>query len=458
MKTNNSNSNSNNKNDGDKVPAAAAAATAEAEAVEASGATTRIITEREVHVKTLGRHARERLDEERSKRREIQRLADDDDAVVAAAAANAKGKRGRGTLVVDPLFNNKKKTKKKKCSTQRKRDFNEEEQHSEQQQEQARVDRWMPDVSHLMIERTTTTTTTSHTSSTSTVVQLHGLPVGTTAAPIRRFFSGLDPRRILLLLRSNEESSIISVPELDANYDKPPRKGGLRVERCRLRVLVVFESAPTALLAVQRSGEVMQVLPDNNQDENGACVAVTPVNKTTATYLVKHLAVDAVPGVPLEQTLQQIHAKLDPMVSTILWDAATHELHWNQYTSTTTTTTTNPSSVLQLRPKHWTRARNPRSNESQHELVLFQQWQDYRTALADQVDRLLLLLHNEGHPALLLTANDAINNSDNTHNNPCWTLTLRCVDVLRSEMARVDHAVTVAHRWKRLVATRGTLM
>lgn len=450
------NSNNNNNNGGFKGKESVEGAVAEA--------TTAI--QKEELVKTLGRHARQRLDEERGKRREIQRLPEDDAAgAVAAAKANA---RGRGTLVVEPLL----KKKKKKPTAPRKRkgrfdhfDKNTEDVENLGQEEETRVDRWMPDVSHLncnTLQELNTTTTYI----TSTVVQLHGLPVGTTSALIRRFFSGLDLRRILLLLPNTTKgmSESTSIPELDACYDKPPRKGGLRVDRCDLRVLVVFESAPTASLAVQRSGEVIQVLNSydtrqQDEKEKGACVAVTPLNKAVANYLVKYLAVDAVPGVPLEQTVQEIHTKLDAMVSTILWDAAIHELHWNASALSQSQSHSSTGCPLLLRPRHWTRARNPRDKESQYELN--QQWQDYRTALAQQVDRLLLLLVKEGHPAAagqrLLLHDPALLMAANNNGNPCWKLTLRCVDVLRREMERVDHAVTVSRRWKRLVATRGSL-
>jgi len=281
----------------------------------------------------------------------------------------------------------------------------------------------------------------------SNVIQLHGLPIGTTTAPIRRFFSGLDPRRIMILLPNNKRRN--NVPDLDARHDIPPRKtAGLRVERydstnLLLRVLVKFESAPTAALAVQRSGEIMQLQQDKAQ---GAAVAVTQLNKAKATFLCKNLAVDAVKGEPLHQTVQNIASKLDSAVSNILWDAAIRELRLLNATTTLDVTQNNNNNnddgPVVLRPLAFSRPRNPRDHEQER----LQELQEYRNKLQQEYNR----VQQQQTPHSRLAALDpALLQLD-----PVVGITANSRNVLQHEMDRVEHATTVARRWKLLVATR----
>lgn len=374
-------------------------------------------------IRSLGRKARHRLDEERSKRREIQRFENQPDDAQQPLTDTI-------VVTVPPLKFHQRK-KRKYVPRKRKALLSEDEISAAKSvaMDHLRVDRWMPDVSHLSSCLNTGTTNSS-------VVQLHGLPMGITLAPIRRFFSGLDPFRILILLplTTSVSSRQECIPELDAYYNKPPRKG-VRVERYQnLRVLIKFDSAPTASLAVQRSGEILQ-LPTVKQ---GAALAVTPVNKSVATYLIKNLGVEADPGQSLDQTIQQMDVRLDPMVSPILWDAAIYELHL-----TVPPSTKSPACPVQLRPKFWTRARNLHKRESigqQRETI--RQWNDYRTQLWRQVERL-------ARPIPLLELDPALSLAD-----PVLSLTLHAIDACNREMKRLEQAVTVATRWNRLADTR----
>ena len=385
-------------------------------------------------IRSLGRKARHRLDEERSKRREIQRFENHPEADGPTRTQR------KDTLVVPPLKFQQKK-KRKYAPRKRKAEASDAAEDGISSatpvavnHKQICVDRWMPDVSHMSSCLNAATAT-----ATSSVIQLHGLPVGASSAHICLFFSGLDPFRILILVPLTTSLGLSSrqecIPELDADYNKPPRKKE-RVERHQnLRVLVKFDSAPTASLAVQRSGEILH-LPLAKQ---GAALAVTPVSKSVATYLIKNLAVEADPGQALEQTVKQMVARLDPMVSPILWDAAIYELHFNVPPSTTSSA----ACPLQLRPKFWTRARNLQKLESiEQQQETIRQWNDYRTQLRRQVERL-------ARPIQLLELDPALTLAD-----PVVSLTLHAVEACNREMERVEQAVVVATRWKRLADSR----
>lgn len=248
-----------------------------------SGNQTRLPTTAEVpdQIKDLGRKARARLQEERSKRPEIVRI----DAPLIPKAGGPTAAPSTPKTRPSPT----KQKKRRRPSVQAVVD-------------DSNVDRYMPDTSHLIALHGK--------GSPSNVVQLHSVPKGTTVAQIRKFFAGLDPQRVLLLLPFSQ-----TIPELDA---KPrPRKSGLHIERHDplLRILVKFESAPMAALATKRSGEALSI-PDSNQ---GAALCVTPMSKPYASCLVQTISIDAAPGTILEAALEQLALQMDPAVPEILW-------------------------------------------------------------------------------------------------------------------------------------------
>jgi hypothetical protein len=211
------------------------------------------------------------------------------------------------------------------------------------------IDRWIPDVSGLnRVQGDGEGKDGTATPRGSSFVILHGLPNPSTPAMIRRFFSGLECKRILVLLRY---PNILGL--LDSNHDLPVRKDP-RVDRyhpSQVRVLVQFENAPTALLACERSKEIMPLAEstihpktgsfesgtaragdvtegaDAGDQVKGAAVAATPVfDKCAVRTIIDYVAVDAnSPAhrkVPLHTLESRIREDLDPLVSRILWTAA----------------------------------------------------------------------------------------------------------------------------------------
>lgn len=245
------------------------------------------------HILTnLGRKARERLTEERSKRPEIVRI----EAPTEQQQSSAK-------FIIPP--------KKLKAAPERPRKRTRKSAVDDKD-----VDRWLPSIAHI---------SQCSTAQRSRLVQLHGLPLGTTAAKVKRFFIGLTPEKILLLPTRRDQKRISQLDSLTSN---PRKKGGVVVERHTpdFRVFVLFDSAPTAALAVDRSGEVMSV--DDDTFEKGASIAVSMVPKPFASHFLKHMTVEVKGGQQqqLRQRLDEIERSLSPKISDILWQQADLEL------------------------------------------------------------------------------------------------------------------------------------
>eukprot|EP00536_Pseudo-nitzschia_multiseries_P008183 jgi/Psemu1/305541/fgenesh1_kg.203_\ len=148
-------------------------------------------------------------------------------------------------------------------------------------------------------------------------VQLHGLPVGSTLQIVRKFFAGLVPERILVLLGNRRD-----IWELDASD---------------VRVLVKFNSVSASRLAVERSGETIlskhlnidggpirrqRIAAEELPDEFS--IGVTQVSKELSSCLSK-LSIDATPGIPFDECLFRVESKLDPIIRGILWSSTAKE-------------------------------------------------------------------------------------------------------------------------------------
>mmetsp|Transcript_35932 Transcript_35932/g.36371 ORF Transcript_35932/g.36371 Transcript_35932/m.36371 type:complete len:520 (-) Transcript_35932:253-1812(-) len=185
---------------------------------------------------------------------------------------------------------------------------------------------WTPDISHLPIPSI---------DNQSKYVQLHGLPVGTTNETIRKFFTGLIPQRILLLLNNR-----IDIAVLDASpYYNLPCNLQESVYDKDLRVLVQFDSISGAGLARDRSEETIfskQLVnfyhPERRDEKtlnrvdrpDAFSIGITIISKDSALSLSK-LSIDAIPGVPLHNCLLEVESKLKHMVREILWTNAQQE-------------------------------------------------------------------------------------------------------------------------------------
>ena len=116
-------------------------------------------------------------------------------------------------------------------------------------------------------------------------MKLHGLPIECTVEHIKKFFSGLHPERVLILL-----SNQITVPELDAASRPKDHRG-----EDFLRVFVKFDSAPTAVLASERSGETISFHADGDLSERKTfSIGVTQVRKDIAVSISTLVSISSI--------------------------------------------------------------------------------------------------------------------------------------------------------------------
>ena len=188
------------------------------------------------------------------------------------------------------------------------------------------IDGWFPDTDDLIRRAVTKDDRSS-------IVRLHGLPVGVKPEHIRKFFQGLDPS-LIFVLPSNE--TIIG--GWDVHYDSSNiiAKAGRNkmIDRCSnvFRVFVKFQSALVADAAIERSGEWIGLNKENatkhiGQDGGmkGAAISVSPVPKRIASYLQKNMAINCKVGVPIAETLAKTEQKLGSVI-TMAWMMTSNKL------------------------------------------------------------------------------------------------------------------------------------
>jgi len=284
----------------------------------ASSASERIVTQPTIgKIKEYGQRARARLEQQRQNRKGI-KLIEDSPLFVEQARQQPK-------YVSSPSNDNS----GKKSQRQKRRKQN-------QQLFSTKISRktsqlfWTPDTSQ--IPRPPIDFQSAY-------IQLHGLPVGSSYETIRKFFTGLIPERVLVVL-----SNRIHISALDSfSYDdlESYNLQNLVYTNKDLRVLVKFDSASAAGLAADRSGEIVSpkqvsngVFEDSsrqdvekshrqasNYPQDGFSLRVTTMSKEIA-YSLSKLSIDALPGVPLHDCLSDVESKLNPRVRQILWKNA----------------------------------------------------------------------------------------------------------------------------------------
>lgn len=235
------------------------------------------IVEVSQEVKNLGSKARARLEEVKSKRREIRLL---DATPTTGDGEDPKKQRSKtGSFLQNaPGLKGSALNRKRKSGA-----VSRQSPSSKSIRRGSRSDTssWIPDISHIESPKTK--------DDRSNVVKMHGIPRKCTAEQILKFFTGLQVERISILL-----PNMAPISFLDAS-NPPPASSLSTCETCNCRVLVQFQSSPAALLASERSGETMRV---TSSASNAASyceyvIAVSVVPKKTAkqlSFLVsKHL-------------------------------------------------------------------------------------------------------------------------------------------------------------------------
>jgi hypothetical protein len=360
-------------------------------------------------LKEFGKRARARFEEERQKRKEIQVL-DSSAAILPEKEENVR-KRTKSAFNISNV-GRKRTTRSSRSSS-----------HTKTSQGRESVV-WAPDVSLIPIPGK---------DSKSPYVKLHGLPIGCTFDNIKRFFTGLNTEKILLLLSSHQE-----IPAIDASSLKGPP---LYIARylygnSDMRVLVKFDNVSAAELAVDRSGEsifsnqLIQFQHTTEGDEetisppNAFAICVTQLSKEMADSLL-NLSVNARPGAPFHSQLSSVQSALPNLVREILWSNAQRDCG-----VAVDSETQRASLLLSNDGTHYDEANDPMS------LAGYQKYANHYNRLLQLQEDLLLNVQDLSGEALVSA-------------NPLIRLTAQACKVIDGEMDRINeilYQVRVARR------------
>ena len=278
-------------------------------------------------IKEFGKRARARSEQQRKNRKGIQMI---DDASLMAEQAQKQAKKraasSKSTVDVSSFTANGGRKRQRQQSNSQ----NQKSRSTKAARKRSQLI-WTPDVSCIPIPSK---------DDLSAYVMLHGLPIGSTFETIRKFFTGLVPQRILLLLSNQVDISSMDSPSHDdfSLYNL----GNLVYTNTDVRVLVKFDSISAAGLAADRSGETIlskhvyggdskffdrqaAILEGRrevtDQSPDAFSIGVTRISKELSLSLSK-LSFDASTGVPIHDCLFNVESKVDPRVREILWASA----------------------------------------------------------------------------------------------------------------------------------------
>ena len=209
-------------------------------------------------LKDLGTKARARLEEEKMKRPEIQRLEQipmvDPHSTGRTKKTSFSTKIAAQSVAAAPVSRKRRIPKMPSQSTSRPRTGA----------------LWIPDVSHITLPETEDLSST---------VRLHGLPANCAIENVNKFFTGLAPDSVSILLPNHTHIEL-----LDA-MDESPIHFMDTLESHRVRVVADFPSAAAAVLAAERSGETIRMPRSDTQEEQNYVVVVTVLEKKMAEAL-----------------------------------------------------------------------------------------------------------------------------------------------------------------------------
>ena len=260
------------------------------------------------HLKRMGKMARQRLENERKKRKEIVLLEDDEDIDLQASLPEKKQQKraskrqALAEQLTAPATAEKTQSDPKKTAKLKRRRLG------------PNVDGWSPNADQ-----------SSGPKDRSDVIRVHGLPVNVKPEQIRKFFDGLDPTGIFVLppfdkpIQSwdvSDDTSITGLP-------KVKRHGAT------IRIFVQFTSVLVADAALIRSGEFISVTKDadvcSDDRVDSASISLSPVAKHLAKFIINHMAVDARKGEEIRTTLNNAANRLGS-VTTIVWQMTIKKL------------------------------------------------------------------------------------------------------------------------------------
>ncbi len=270
----------------------------------------------EKSVREMGRKARIRLEEEKSKRKEIVRLTDTvHEAMDASTRTGTRRKKGFNFQKTE----SSRVASKQASSRKRRRKATSTSTTSAQSRlpkDSKNCDTFSPDVqcaSFFDLPK----------AGKSQFIRIHGLPVGTTVDSIYHFFAGLNPSCVIVLPSIN-----IQIVGFDIDIIAPQGIGKKKVPTIKrypetFRVYVKFQSPMVAEAAIRRSGEMM------NHMGGKVAISLSPVPKSFVKVLDHDLNIECIRSsatTTVEEALKKVEKQMTTVIQQILWLKALHTL------------------------------------------------------------------------------------------------------------------------------------
>ena len=257
-------------------------------------------------LKRMGKMARQSLEDERKKRKEIVLLEDGEDVDLQASLPEKQQlkRASKRQALAEHLAATAEKTQYGTNKTAK----------TKRQRLGSNVDGWFPNADHL-----------SGPKDRSDVIRIHGLPVNVKPEQIRKVFDGLDPTGIFVLPPFGNTIQSLDVSN-DTSNSGPPK---VKRHDATIRIFVQFTSVPVANAALIRSGESITVTKDadvcSDDRIDSASISLSPVPKHVAKFIINHMAIDTRKGEEIRTTLNNAAKRLGN-VTVMAWQMTMKKL------------------------------------------------------------------------------------------------------------------------------------
>ncbi|GFH51219.1 hypothetical protein CTEN210_07695 [Chaetoceros tenuissimus] len=254
-------------------------------------------------LREIGQKARQRLEEEKSKRKEIVRL-DDEAFQVHGAVKKASSASAFSKSIVKN--SSKPKSSQQKSSVKRRR----LQTSTYSSETTSKIeDSWCPSCEGLNYYDLPK-------EQKSNFVRLHGLPEGTKVEHINKFFKGLEPEYIGVLLSAN-----INIQAFDCDEGEVSPNSSIDRYDSTFRVVVKFQSVLIAENAISRSGERI-VLENEDGQHISVAISISPISKQVAMFVKNNLMIKCIKGQSISNQLENAQNNVPIVINQLMWVAA----------------------------------------------------------------------------------------------------------------------------------------